>query len=398
MGSPSHCSTGRVRLLSRDHDPRRTGHPWIYAGHIAETIGSPQAGDVVDVYMPNKQFCGRGFYNPHSKIRVRLLTEREETIDEAFFRARLESAFRLRQRLALRSNAYRLVYGESDLLPGLVVDQYGDVAVMQTLSYGLDCRKDMLADLLVELRGLRALYLRNDAKSRTLEGLPLERACLRGELTGPVDIVESQARFVVDVAEGQKTGWFCDQRDNRIATGKLAKELDVLEVFCHTGAFGIHAALQGASSVEGVDASEAALRLARRHASANNVEGICSYRKADAFDELRTLEQSRRRYGMVILDPPAFARSRQALQHALAGYRELNVQAMRLLKPEGFLVSCSCSHYVSEGAFWTMILAAARDARRQIRLIEQRSQGPDHPVLGAMPETKYLKCFIVQAV
>jgi 23S rRNA (cytosine1962-C5)-methyltransferase len=217
-------------------------------------------------------------------------------------------------------------------------------------------------------------------------------------LTGPVDIVESQARFVVDVAEGQKTGWFCDQRDNRIATGKLAKELDVLEVFCHTGAFGIHAALQGASSVEGVDASEAALRLARRHASANNVEGICSYRKADAFDELRTLEQSRRRYGMVILDPPAFARSRQALQHALAGYRELNVQAMRLLKPEGFLVSCSCSHYVSEGAFWTMILAAARDARRQIRLIEQRSQGPDHPVLGAMPETKYLKCFIVQAV
>jgi 23S rRNA (cytosine1962-C5)-methyltransferase len=398
MASPSHASTGRVRLLSQDHDPRRTGHPWIYAGHIAETIGAPLAGDVVDVYLPSKQFCGRGFYNPHSKIRVRLLTDREESIDHGFFRARLESAFRLRQRLALGSNAYRLVYGESDLLPGLVVDQYGDVAVMQILSYGLDCRKDMLADLLVEMRGLRALFLRNDAKSRVLEGLSLERVCLRGELTGPVEIAEGEARFVVDVAEGQKTGWFCDQRDNRLAVGKLAKEMDVLEVFCHTGAFGIHAALHGASSVEGLDASEAALRLARRHASTNHVDGICSYRKADAFDELRTLERSGRRYGMVILDPPAFARSRRALQHALAGYRELNLQAIKLLKPEGFLVSCSCSHHVSEEEFWNMVLAAARDARRQIRLIEQRSQGPDHPVLGAMPETKYLKCFIIQAV
>jgi 23S rRNA (cytosine1962-C5)-methyltransferase len=398
MASPSACSTGRIRLVSRDHDPRRTGHLWIYAGHIAETVGSPQAGEVVDVYLPSKQFCGRGFYNPHSKIRVRLLTDREETIDESFFRARLASAFRLRQRLALGSNAYRLVYGESDLLPGLVVDQYDDVAVMQTLSYGLDSRKDMLADLLVEMRGLRALYLRNDAKSRALEGLSLERVCLRGELTGPVNIAEGEAQFVVDVAEGQKTGWFCDQRDNRIAVGKLAKELDVLDVFCHTGAFGIHAALQGACSVEGLDASEAALRLARRHAIDNNVERICRYRRADAFDELRTLERSGRRYEMVILDPPAFARSRQALQHALAGYRELNVQAMRLLKPEGFLASCSCSHYVSEGGFWNMIVAAARDVRRQIRLIEQRSQGPDHPVLGAMPETRYLKCFIVQAL
>jgi 23S rRNA (cytosine1962-C5)-methyltransferase len=227
MAASSHASTGRIRLLSQDRDPRRTGHPWIYAGHIAETVGAPQAGEVVDVYLSSKQFCGRGFYNPHSKIRVRLLTDQEEPIDDSFFRARLESAFRLRRRLALSSNAYRLVYGESDRLPGLVVDQYDDVAVMQTLSYGLDCRKDMLADLLVEMRGLRALYLRNDAKSRVLEGLSLERVCLRGELTGPVDIMEGEARFVVDVAEGQKTGWFCDQRDNRLVAGKLAKDVDV---------------------------------------------------------------------------------------------------------------------------------------------------------------------------
>ena len=398
MISWSSLPTGRVRLSTQHHDPRRTGHPWIYAGHINDTLGPLQAGDVVDVYTAGKQFCGRGFYNPHSKVRVRLLTDREEPIDDGFFSARLESAIRLRERLTLRSNAYRLVYGESDLLPGLIIDQYQDVAVMQTLSYGLDCRKDLLTDLLMPSRGLRALYLRNDAKSRALEGLSLERVCLRGEVPAPVEIFEGNARFLVDVAAGQKTGWFCDQRDNRMAAATLAKDLDVLEVFCHTGAFGIHAALQGARSVEGIDASETALRLARHHASANHVDRVCRYRRADAFDDLRELERLGRRYGMVILDPPAFARSRQALHHALAGYRELNLQALKLLTPEGFLVTCSCSHHVSEGEFWTMLLGAAGDARRQIRLIEQRSQGPDHPVVGAMPETRYLKCFIVQAL
>lgn len=398
MAPWSSLPTGRVRLSPQHQGPRRTGHPWIYAGHIQDTAGAMQAGDVVDVYTATKQFWGRGFYNPHSKIRVRVLTDREEAIDETFFHARLESAFRLRQRLAIRSNAYRLVYGESDLLPGLVVDQYRDVAVMQTLSYGLDCRKDMLADLLVSLRSLQSLYLRNDAKSRALEGLPLERGSLRGELTAPVEIFEGAARFLVDIAEGQKTGWFCDQRDNRMAAATFAKDLDVLEVFCHTGAFGIHAALHGARSVEGLDASEAALRLASHHAIVNNVEQLCRYRRADAFDELRALERSGRRYGMVILDPPAFARSRQAVHHALAGYKDLNLRALKLLAPEGFLVSCSCSQHVSDVEFWNMILAAARDAHRQIRLIEQRSQGPDHPVLGAMPETRYLKCCLVQVV
>jgi 23S rRNA (cytosine1962-C5)-methyltransferase len=395
--SPS-LPAGRVRLSLEHHDPRRTGHPWVYAGHISEMVGSAQAGDVVDVYSSTKQFCGRGFYNPHSKIRVRLLTSREEPIDDEFFRRRLDPAVRLRERLGLRSNAYRLIYGESDLLPGLIVDQYHDVLVMQTLSYGFDCRKGILADLLAEQRDLRALYLRNDAKSRALEGLSSERMCLRGEMAGPVEIVEGEARFLVDVAEGQKTGWFCDQRDNRMAVARLAKGLDVLEVFCHTGAFGIHAALEGAKSVEGIDVSEAALRLARHHADANRVEDICRYRRADAFDELRALERAGRRYGMVILDPPAFARSRHAVRHALAGYRELNVQALKVLMPEGFLVTCSCSHYVSEEEFGGMVQAAGRDAHRQLRVIEQRSQGPDHPVLAAMPESRYLKCFVVQAL
>jgi 23S rRNA (cytosine1962-C5)-methyltransferase len=291
-----------------------------------------------------------------------------------------------------------LVYGESDLLPGLIVDQYHDVAVMQTLSYGMDSRKDLFSDWLMSARDLRAVYARNDAKSRALEGLSLERGSVRGECASPVAIYEEDAQFVVDIVEGQKTGWFCDQRDNRAAAAKLAKDLNVLEVFCHTGAFGIHAARAGARSVEGLDTSEAALNLARRHAALNQVEEMCRYRRVDAFDELRVLERSGQRYGLIILDPPAFARSRQAVQHALQGYKDLNLRAIRLLTPEGILVSCSCSQHVSEEAFWHMILAASRDARRPVRLIEQRSQGPDHPVLGAMPETRYLKCCIVQGL
>lgn len=389
---------GRIRLSARHPNPRQTGHPWIYAGHISDSVGSMQPGDLVDVYSADKQFCGRGFFNPHSKIRVRLLSDRDEPIDEAFFRARLESAFRLRERLRLRSNAFRLVYGESDLMPGLVIDQYADVGVMQTLSFGMDARKELIADLLMEERGLRAVYLRNDAKSRSLEGLPIERRCLRGDVGVPIEIFEEDARFFVDIVEGQKTGWFCDQRENRIATAKLAKDVDVLEVFCHTGAFGVHAAMQGARSVEGLDVSEGALGLARRHATINEVEGLCQYRQGDAFEELRALERSGRRFGMVVVDPPAFARSRHAVPHALAGYKDLNLRALKLLTAGGILVSCSCSHHVSEGAFWEMLQVAARDARRVIRLIEQRSQAADHPVLGSMPETRYLKCCIVQAL
>ncbi len=398
MSPSSPSSSGRVRLSSRHRDPRQTGHPWIYAGHIEETWGNPQAGDVVDVYLANKQFCGRGFYNSYSKIHVRLLTVRDDVIDAEFFRIRIQSAARLRQRMALSSNAYRLVHGESDLLPGLIVDRYGDVAVMQTLSYGMDQRKELLADLVMDETGVKTVYLRNDAKSRSLEGLPLERGPLRGEGSTMVDIFENDAQFSVDIAEGQKTGWFCDQRDNRAAASTLAKNTDVLEVFCHTGAFGVHAALRGAGSIEGIDVSEPALALARRHAIKNNIDQICRYRQADAFQELRVLDRSGHRYGMVILDPPAFARSRHAVQHALAGYKELNLQALKLLEPEGVLVTCSCSYHVTETDFVKMIQSAGRDARRQIRIIEQRSQGPDHPVLVSMPETRYLKCCILQVI
>ncbi|MCP9456051.1 MAG: class I SAM-dependent rRNA methyltransferase [Nitrospira sp.] len=375
------------------HEP---GHLWVYRGHIDGIKGQPAPGDVVEVLRPDGRRHGLGLFNPSSKIMVRLLTCEDELVDEAFWRSRINQAIRLRRRVVTGTNAYRLIFGESDRLPGLIVDQYGDVLVVQTLIYGMDRRKEMISNLLLQELRPSAIYLRNDAKSRQLEGLPLERKFLYGEGPTEVEIKEGAARFFVNIERGQKTGWFCDQRDNRLVAAKLAEGGEVLDVFCHTGAFGIHAALAGARAVEGLDVSEEALAMARRHALMNRVETRCLYRKVDAFEEMRHLVKAGRRYDLVMLDPPAFARSRQALAHALAGYKDINRLGIKLLKPEGFLVTSSCSQPVSDEAFWTTIQSAARDAGRSVRLIERRGQGSDHPVLAGMPETRYLKCCIVQ--
>ena len=388
---------GRVRL-SRTRAVEAWGHLWIYAGYVEEVSGELVSGDVVDVMAPNGRFYARGFYNPASKIRVRILTFDDEPITEQFWRKRLAQAVRLRQRVVADTNAYRLIYGEADQLPGLVVDRYDDVLVMQTLSSGMDRRKDILADLLCQESGATQVYLRNDAKSRTLEGLPMERGFLREGGATTVGIQEGPARFLVDIERGQKTGWFCDQRENRLVTARFAAGAEVLEVFAHTGAFGIHAALAGAKSVEGLDVSEEALALARYHAVLNKVDDRCVYRSADAFEEMRKLERAGRRYDLVLLDPPAFARSKQAVPRALAGYKDVNLLGMRLTRPEGFLATSSCSHHVTEQELWTGIRLAARDAKRQVRLIEQRGQARDHPILATMPETRYLKCFILQVL
>ena len=388
---------GRVRL-SRARAVEALGHLWIYAGYVEEVSGELISGDVVDVMAPNGKFYARGLYNPASKIRVRILTFDDEPITEQFWRERLTQAVRLRQRVVNGTNAYRLIYGEADRLPGLVVDRYDDVLVMQTLSSGVDRRKDLLADLLCQESEATRVYLRNDAKSRILEGLPVQRGFLRGGGATSVGIQEGLARFLVDIERGQKTGWFCDQRENRLVTARFAANAEVLEVFAHTGAFGIHAALAGAKSVEGLDVSEEALALARNHAVINKVADRCVYRTADAFEEMRKLERAGRYYDLVLLDPPAFARSKQAVPRALAGYKDVNLLGMRLTRPEGFLVTSSCSHHVTEQELWTGIRLAARDAKRQVRLLEQRGQAMDHPILATMPETRYLKCFILQVL
>lgn len=375
------------------------GRPlWLFTGQVGPLIGHAAAGDLVDVLTAEGQFYGRGLYNPSSKIRVRLLTFEERPIDETFWRGRIQQAIRLRQRVVTQSNAYRLIYAEGDRLPGLIVDRYDQLLVMQCLSFGIDSRKELLADILMKEVNATAVYLRNEAKSRQLEGLPLERGFLRGSGLTQVEIREGPGRFLVDVERGQKTGWFCDQRENRLAAARFAAGAEVLEVFCHTGAFGIHAALAGAVSVEGLDVSQDTLAMARTHAAINKVEDRCLYRQADAFEEMRKLVKAGRRYDLVILDPPAFARSQQAVAGALTGYKDVNLLGLKLLKPEGFLVTSSCSHPVSEEDLWKSIRLAARDAKRDIRLIEQRGQGPDHPILASMPETRYLKCFIVQVL
>lgn len=398
MSTLSDKPAGRVRLVRGREQTVLAGYLWIYAGHIAEVADEPTPGDLVDVRTHSGRVIGLGFFNPHSKIRVRLLTFRDEPIDEKFWAARIASAAALRKRLVSDTNAYRLIHGESDFLPGLIVDRYGDVLVMQILSFGMDRRKERLADLLMKATGATAVYLRNDVHSLALEGLPTEQRFLRGESPTTIEITEGPARFTVDIEHGQKTGWFCDQRENRLAVASLAEGATVLDAFCHAGAFGIHAALHGAASVLGLDVSRDAVKLAREHAAMNKVEERCEYREGDAFEELRRIERAGDRFDLVILDPPSFARTKQAVPQALAGYKQINLRALRLVGPEGFLVSCSCSHHVSEEQFWSMLQDAAYDARRQLRLIERRSQARDHPVLAAMPETRYLKCFILQVL
>jgi 23S rRNA (cytosine1962-C5)-methyltransferase len=389
-------STGRVRL-NKQRMVEGPGHLWVYAGHVDDVLGQPAPGDVVDVLSQDGRFYGRGFYNPASKIRIRMLTFEDVPIDESFWVQRVQQAVSLRDRVVAQTTAYRMIYGEADRLPGLIVDRYGDTLVMQTLSFGMDRRKELLAGLLRKELGISAVYGRNDAKSRQLEGLASESGFIAGSGPTQVEIHEGPARFVVDIARGQKTGWFCDQRENRLAAAKFARDAEVLEVFCHTGAFGIHAAMSGARSVEGIDVSEDTLALARQHASLNQVEARCMYRAGDAFSELRSLVKSGRRYDLVMLDPPAFARSQQALNRALAGYKDVNMLGFKLVKPEGFIVTSSCSHPVSSENFWKAVRLAAHDAKREFRLIEQRGQSADHPILASMPETRYLKCFILQA-
>ena len=397
MATEQETPTGVV-TLARANEVAGTGHLWIYAGFVHAVRGQPVTGDLVDVVMPSGRFYARGLYNPASKIRVRILTFQEEPITSAFWRERIAQAVRLRTRIASETTAYRLIYGEADRLPGLIVDRYDNVLVMQTLSSGMDRRKEMLADLLCEATASARVYLRNDAKSRLLEGLSPVTGFLRGDGGTTIEVREGAARFLVDIARGQKTGWFCDQRENRLAAARLTGGKQVLEVFCHTGAFGIQAALAGASHVEGLDVSEEALILAREHARLNGVQERCSYRAADAFEELRRLEQTGRQFDVVLLDPPAFARSKQAVPRALSGYKDINLLGIRLTKPEGIVVTSSCSHHVSDADLWKAVGWAAQDAKRSVRLLEQRGQASDHPILATMPETRYLKCFIMQVL
>lgn len=372
------------------------GYLWIFPGEIARIDGKVQDGDVVDVRAYRGRWVGRGFLNRRSTLTVRLLTHRPEEVDEAFFRRRLADAFAYRQRMVMATDACRIVYAEGDLLPGLIVDRYADVLVLQTLALGMDMRKEMLLGILTDLLRPAAVYERNDPPVRELEGLPRRSGWLRGARDPFVEIRDGPGRFLVDVAAGQKTGFYLDQRENRMAAAALVKGLEVLDVFCYTGAFSALAALGGARSVTGIDSSAEALALARRNAELNGMAGRCTFVEANAFDELRRRADAGDHVDAVVLDPPAFARTKESLQRAIAGYKEINLRALKLLRPGGLLITCSCSSHVGETLLQQVVASAAVDAKREVRLVETRGHARDHPVHPAMPETHYLTCLILE--
>ena len=374
----------------------RGGHPWIYASEIEKVEGAFENGDIVDVCDFRGKFIGRGFYNPLSQISLRVLTRNDEPCDRAFFERRVRDAWEYRK-LLCDPMSCRLIYSESDFLPGLVVDKFADVLVLQSLSLGIERIKDMLCDILMDVVRPAGIWERSDVPVRRLEGLEQTTGLLRGEVPDVVEMQENGIRFLVDVKRGQKTGFFLDQKQNRAAIAPLCAGARVLDCFCHNGSFSLHAAKYGAASVLGVDISEEALEVARQNAKLNGFDNV-TFETHNCFDLLRELTDAGEHYDLVILDPPAFTKNKAAVQSALRGYKEINLRGLKLTRPGGFLVTCSCSQHVLPEMFQDVICQAARDAKKRIRLVEYRTQGYDHPILPQSIETKYLKTMILQVI
>jgi 23S rRNA (cytosine1962-C5)-methyltransferase len=382
-------------------------HPWIYSSAISEVRGSPLSGQTVDVYSANKDFIGRGAYSPASQIRARVWTwDEQEQIDEDFFRRRLERSIHSREGMPgpLRSNAVRLVYAESDGLPGLVLDRYDQLLVMQCLTAGVEYWRETLAELALELTGASGVYERSDVDIRKLEGLISRTGILRGEEPSEtIQIREEapqygiQARFWVDPRRGHKTGFYLDQRDNRLVTGLLAKELEVLDCFSYTGGFTVYALLNKARSIVAVESSGEAIALAHKNIELNqlptdNYEAI----EGDVFHVLRSLRDSRRTFDMVILDPPRFAPTVSQIDRAARGYKDINRLSFKLIRPGGWLVTFSCSGGVSEELFQKIVASAALDAGVRAQVVQRLYQSADHPVALNFPEGQYLKGLVIR--
>jgi 23S rRNA (cytosine1962-C5)-methyltransferase len=388
----------QVILKSGKEKRIKMGHLWVYQGEIGIIGIGVKSGDVVEILDNRGRFLGMGYYNQASQIAVRILTTNRESIDEDFFRGRINQALDYRRRVKPDASCYRLIFGEGDLLPGLIVDKFEDYLVAQFLTMGMEVNRDMIIRLLAELCRPKGIIERSDLHVRHLEDLPERSGCVYGDCPSSVIIRDNDLKFRVDLLEGQKTGYFLDQSANRAALAAYAKGRRVLDCFCHVGSFAIHAAAYGASSVIGVDISEDAVNMAIENATLNGLDNICKFKEANAFDYLRDQVGKKAEYDLIILDPPAFTKSKQALEGAVRGYKEINLRALKLLKPGGILVTCSCSHHLSSDLFWDVINAAAADNKKRLHLLERRTQGLDHPVLVGIPETEYLKCFIFEVV
>ena len=379
----------------------KAGGMWVFDNEIANIMGEFENGDMVIVQDFDGYKMGEGFINTNSKITIRLMTRNsEEKINEEFLMMRVRNAWEYRKK-TVDTSSCRIIFGEADFLPGLVVDKFSDVLVVQSLALGIDRLKHTILDSLVKVLKedgieIRGIYERSDAKVRTNEGLERIKGFIGEEFDTKVEIVENGVHYLVDVKDGQKTGFFLDQKYNRLAIQRLCKDAKVLDCFTHTGSFALNAGIAGAASVLGVDASQLAVDQATENAALNGLSDVVKFQCLDVFELLPELERRKEQFDVVILDPPAFTKSRNSIKNAVKGYREINLRAMKLVKDGGFLATCSCSHFMSYELFTKTINEAARNVHKRLRQVEFRTQAPDHPILWAADESYYLKFYIFQ--
>ncbi|HMU45348.1 MAG TPA: class I SAM-dependent rRNA methyltransferase [Chitinophagaceae bacterium] len=383
--------------LKRKISPRiANGHPWIFNNEIEKSEKDLVAGEVAEVYSWDKKFIGKGYVNPKSQIPVRLLT-REHSIDinGQFFLKQISECWEYRKKLGYTENC-RLIFGEADSLPQLIIDKFNDYFVIQTMALGIDVWKSSIVDALNKIFAPKGIYERNDVPVRELEGLDQKKGFLSEAFDTNIIIKENGLQFHVDIANGQKTGYFLDQQDNRRAIKNIVKGSDVLGVFTYTGSFEVHAAHYGAKSVLGLDISSNAVQQAKRNAQLNGLDTVCDFEETNAFDVLKNWAKENKNYDVVILDPPAFTKNRGGIPNAVKGYKEINLRGMKLVRPGGFLVTSSCTNLVHPELFIQIIDEAAKDAKRKLRQVCFQTQSADHPVMWSMENTQYLKFLIVQ--
>lgn len=391
--------------ILKKHEGRtiKSGGLWIYDNELSHIEGDFENGDIISIRDFDGYFLGYGFINTHSKIRIRLLSRHEDQpVTATLLTRRVQDAWEYRKRV-IDTSSCRVIFGEADFLPGITIDKYEDVLVVESLALGIDRLKgNILASLIAVLAkdgiAVRGIYERSDAKVREKEGMERYKGFIGEPFDTKVPITENGVKYIVDVENGQKTGFFLDQKDNRRAIHRICRNADVLDCFTHTGSFGLNAAIAGARHVTAVDASDLAIEQAKENARLNNLDGCMDFLVRDVFELLPELENAGKQYDVVILDPPAFTKSRNSVKAAVRGYREINLRGMRLVRDGGFLVTCSCSHFMEPERFAKTISEAARDAHVRLRQVEFRTQAPDHPILWHSDESYYLKFYIFQVV
>ncbi|MBD8918135.1 MAG: class I SAM-dependent rRNA methyltransferase [Lachnospiraceae bacterium] len=392
-----------VTLKKGEGRTLKAGGAWVYDNEIDSIMGSFENGDIVTVHDFDGYFLGYGFINTKSKITVRILSRKKDTvIDDAFLEERVQAAWDYRKQV-IDTGSCRLIFGEADFLPGIVIDKFSDVLVVESLALGIDKLKLQILEAVKRVLAkdgmtIRGIYERSDAKVREQEGMERYKGFIGEPFDTRVEIVENGVKYIVDVEDGQKTGFFLDQKKNRAAMHSVCKGKRVLDCFTHTGSFALNAGIAGATEVIGVDASELGVEQARKNARLNGLEDKVSFVCADVFDFLPALEEKGEKFDVVILDPPAFTKSRNSIKNAVKGYREINVRGMKLVKNGGFLATCSCSHFMDPELFHKTIMEAARGAHKRLRQVEFRTQAPDHPILWAADSSYYLKFYIFQVV